>query len=210
MQQHEQTVGLLEAIFGGSNASMSENSEQEQQRYSKTVPRIEMILSVMYGGDKRALEQDMSIARTTVWRFATSGISPNMANKLERKLGLPIGCIHNEAISHEHFLSIVQSVHQRRHPDTAYLVKEPAATYAPAPAGLDAGYLVLRLLSSDPSVQMATQMLVLPDTEQAQLPEACQLAIRVLKQAAADRMLALDPAKTPGPGEPGEPHATPP
>ena len=123
MQQHEQTVGLLEAIFGGSNASMSENSEQELQRYSKTIPRIEMILSVMYGGDKRALEQDMSIARTTVWRFATSGISPNMANKLERKLGLPAGCIHNEAISHEHFLSIVQSVHQRRHPDTAYLVR---------------------------------------------------------------------------------------
>ena len=57
MQQHEQTVGLLEAIFGGSNASMSENSEQEQpQRYSKTIPRIEMILSVMYGGDKRALD----------------------------------------------------------------------------------------------------------------------------------------------------------
>lgn len=186
-----QCATVADLIFGaglGLNARMStdsnthQGSEQAGDDRAKTIPRLALIRDALCNGSTERFAECLELSVPSAYRIMREGIARRAARRLEARLGLPIESICNERVDSVEFAELVQIALERK---VAQGVAEPQEDYAaPSIYGFDLARTLSHMLFSEPAKKLAAQFVLAPPSWQAQLPEPCQLAIKVLIQEA--------------------------
>ena len=198
---------IADLIFGaglGLNARMSTDSNEQQQAgddRAKTIPRLVLIRDALCAGSTERFADYLDLSPSSAYRVMRDGIVRKAARRLEAKIGLPVDSIYS-AVDQVEFAELVQAALERQ---VAQGVAEPQEGYAaPSIYQFDLSRTLSHLLFSVPENKLAAQFVLAPPSWHAQLPEPCQLAIKVLIQEAASH--AGPPAsQPPSPNEPKTP-----
>ena len=179
---------IADLIFGaglGLNARMSTDSNEQQQAgddRAKTIPRLVLIRDALCAGSTERFADYLDLSPSSAYRVMRDGIVRKAARRLEAKIGLPVDSIYS-AVDQVEFAELVQAALERQ---VAQGVAEPQEGYAaPSIYQFDLSRTLSHLLFSDPEKKLVAQFVLAPSSWQAQLPEPCQLAIKVLIQEAA-------------------------
>ena len=207
MQQCAPLAGLILGAGLGLNARMSTDSNEQQSGEqagddcAKTIPRLVLIRDVLCAGNTKRFAEHLDLSLPSAYRILREGIARRAARRLEAKVGLPVDSIYS-AVDQVEFAELVQAALERQ---VAQGVAEPQEGYAaPSIYQFDLSRTLSHLLFSVPENKLAAQFVLAPPSWHAQLPEPCQLAIKVLIQEAASH--AGPPAsQPPSPNEPKTP-----
>ena len=185
MQHCAPIAGLIFGPGLGLNARMSTDSNEQQQAgddRAKTIPRLVLIRDALCAGSTERFADYLDLSPSSAYRVMRDGIVRKAARRLEAKIGLPVDSIYS-AVDQVEFAELVQAALERQ---VAQGVAEPQEGYAaPSIYQFDLSRTLSHLLFSDPEKKLVAQFVLAPSSWQAQRPEPCQLAIKVLIQEAA-------------------------
>ena len=185
MQHCAPIAGLIFGPGLGLNARMSTDSNEQQQAgddRAKTIPRLVLIRDALCAGSTERFADYLDLSPSSAYRVMRDGIVRKAARRLEAKIGLPVDSIYS-AVDQVEFAELVQAALERQ---VAQGVAEPQEGYAaPSIYQFDLSRTLSHLLFSDPEKKLVAQFVLAPSSWQAQPPEPCQLAIKVLIQEAA-------------------------